>query len=167
VRNTVIRGVGLGGVRAGNGVTASLTGVHIERSGGGGVTGEAPSTISVSDSVLIANSTGIGVASTTSAIQLVVERTVFGQNTSYAMSAACTGTCTAVGVNLIGNLITGGSSLVANTDNANLTLTFDRNVFSGTSVSVTGGTPTLYTLGNNTFSGSAVFGGSLTPLAAQ
>jgi hypothetical protein len=166
VRNTVIRGVGLSGVSAGNGVTASLNGIHIERVGGDGVTIVAPSTIAVSDTVLAANVTGIGVVSTTSAVQLTVERSLFAQN-NVGINAACTGPCSAVGVNLVGNFFN-NNLIIANTDNANLTLTFDRNVLFGSPVTVTGGTPTLYTLGNNTLaSGSSVTGGTLTPLAAQ
>jgi hypothetical protein len=176
VRNSVIRDVGGSGVRVGNGATAALSGVHIEKAMASGLTGDAPSNITVSDSVFVGNGpAGITVASSTSTIGLLVERTSFTWNAAAGLSATCTDPCTGIDVKLAGNTFSfNGTGIAASTDNANLALTLDRNTLfnnnPGTSsaITVTAGAPTIYTLGNNTFRiGTDITGGVFTPLAAQ
>jgi hypothetical protein len=151
--------------------------VTIKRASASGVNGAASATITVSDSILTANDpAGIEVASTGTAIALMVERTVLTFNTA-GVSARCTSTCAGIDVKLVGNTISSndyrGIEVDTDNSNSNLVVTLDRNVIwkhLDAGIFVFPGTPTIYTLGNNTFrsNGQDVFPPTpLTPLAPQ
>jgi hypothetical protein len=167
VKDTVIRGTGNSGVRMGNGVVGSLSRIQVEGTGAAAVTAEAPSTVSLSDGVLSNNGAALVAVSVTSPIHLVVERTVITNNSAGGVSLVCNAPCTGMDANLVGNTISGNfpGGIGANSDNGNLTVTLDGNFVFMNSVSMAG-TPTVYTLGNNTIAGMGV-AGTLTPLAGQ
>src|SRR5262249_57021506 len=101
-------------------------------------------------------------------IGLVVERTMINGNFGGGVVLACTSPCTGVDANLVGNTISGnvpiGISL--GTDTPNLVLTLDRNFVFFNAIAVGSGSPTVRTLGNNTFANISV-NTPLTPLAAK
>ena len=170
VKDTVIRDTGSSGVRAGNGMVVSLSGVQIKGAGAGGVTGEAPVRMTVVDSVLADNAQGVEAASSSAAgpLYVVVEKTLI-KGSVPGVRAECLDPCVGVDVNLARNTISDNfPGVSAKTDNANLSLALDGNFvfFSGAApITTVSGSPTINTLSNNTVIGSIT--ATLTTFSAQ